>query len=505
MRSEKTCTLPLVKGIALLTSLGLAIFALEKGQAKTIQRVNQDFTAIDAYVSEMMHAWNIPGAALAIIQNGQVVHLQGFGDADSSGRRVTPQTPFEIGSCSKSFTALAVMQLVEQGKIELDAPVQRYLPWFRLADPQASTRITVRNLLNHASGISKNADKRTMINPGRATLEEQVRYLQNVRLTQPPGTVYQYSNQNYMALALIIEAVSGQSYEEYLRKNIFGPLEMQNSYTATFEASQTGLSEGHTWWFGLPLKSLEKPRPDMLGAGYLMVSAEDMAHYLAAQLNGGKYGNASVLSPQGIDLMHQRTQLANQDSEYGIGWVNNTVDGLVQIEHGGSSASYRCQMILLPERGLGVAVLINVSGMLAPPPEWYIGNGVKAMLLSGKPVPVTRAFQDMYLRWNGGFLLATGLLAWSVIGGSLTWRKKMQRHPPKNRQEVLKRVILPIAGDGLIALALLLGLPIALGFYVWRGMFTWQPDAAYWCLGTGLAMSIKCVYRFWIGKFKTGT
>ena len=101
-----------------------------------------------------MDAQRIPGLALGIVQGDEIVHLRGFGEADSSGRAVTPQTPFIIGSLSKSVTALAVMQLVEAGKVELDAPVQRYLPWFRVADEEASAEITVRHLLNHTSGLS---------------------------------------------------------------------------------------------------------------------------------------------------------------------------------------------------------------------------------------------------------------------------------------------------------------------------------------------------------------
>jgi CubicO group peptidase (beta-lactamase class C family) len=103
-----------------------------------------DIASIDAFVSSQMQAQRIPGLSLGIMQGTHIVHLHGFGTANATGRLVIAQTPFIIGSMSKSFTALAVMQLVEAGKVELDAPVQRYLPWFRVADPVASARITVR-------------------------------------------------------------------------------------------------------------------------------------------------------------------------------------------------------------------------------------------------------------------------------------------------------------------------------------------------------------------------
>src|SRR3712207_667564 len=128
-----------------------------------------DLAAIARYVEQERQAARVPGIALAIVQGDRVVRLQSFGEADPSGRAVTPQTPFVIGSAAKSFTALAVMQLVEAGKLELDAPVQRYLPWFRVADPDASARITVRHLLHHTSGIPFAAETDS------GNLEERVR------------------------------------------------------------------------------------------------------------------------------------------------------------------------------------------------------------------------------------------------------------------------------------------------------------------------------------------
>jgi CubicO group peptidase (beta-lactamase class C family) len=117
-----------------------------------------DFAAIDDYIEQEMREQRIPGLALGITQGNQVVHLKGFGMADPSGRAVTPQTPFLIFSSSKSFAALAIMQLVEAGRVALDAPVQRYLPWFQVTDPAASAQITVRQLLNHTSGLPESAD-----------------------------------------------------------------------------------------------------------------------------------------------------------------------------------------------------------------------------------------------------------------------------------------------------------------------------------------------------------
>src|SRR5438132_11756842 len=177
-----------------------------------------DIASIDAYISAQMQTNHIPGVALGLVHNDQIVHVRGFGSADQSGRAVTPQTPFILGSVSKSFTALAIMQLVEAGKIELDAPVQRYLPWFRVADPVASARITVRHLLSHTSGLPASAcetDQVTM------TLEQFVRSLVTVTLDRPVGSRYGYCSANYDILGLIVQTVSGQPYATYVQQHIF--------------------------------------------------------------------------------------------------------------------------------------------------------------------------------------------------------------------------------------------------------------------------------------------
>src|SRR2546422_317181 len=137
--------------VCLLTLIALPFTALTVSAAP--QAGVPDIGSIDAYISAQMQANHIPGMALGLVHNDQVVNLRGFGTADQSGRVVTPQTPFLIGSLTKSFTAMAIIQLVEAGKIDLDAPVQRYLPWFRVANATASAHITVRQLLNHTSGL----------------------------------------------------------------------------------------------------------------------------------------------------------------------------------------------------------------------------------------------------------------------------------------------------------------------------------------------------------------
>jgi CubicO group peptidase (beta-lactamase class C family) len=212
------------------------------------------FAAIDRFVRSEMDAQRIPGLALGIVHGDRIVHVRGFGEADSSGRAVSPETPFIIGSLSKSVTSLAVMQLVEAGKVDLDASVQRYIPWFRVAGEEASARITVRHLLNHTSGLSTKTGRSFQGNGDTSdgALERAVRKLRTVQLTMPVGATYQYSTINYSVLGLVVQTVSGQSYERYIQEHIFGPLDMGHSFTSEADAEPQGLATGHHYWFGRP-------------------------------------------------------------------------------------------------------------------------------------------------------------------------------------------------------------------------------------------------------------
>ena len=343
----------------------LLVLAMGNVQAGPTQQAETDFAAIDAYVSAQQEKLGIPGLALGIVQEGQVAHLRGFGVADSSGRAVTPQTPFTIGSVTKSFTALAVMQLVEAGQIDLDAPVQAYLPWFELADKEASARITVRNLLNQTSGISEKDGNRFWLN--KQGLEQKVRGLGRIRLTRPVGTTFQYCNLNFDIAGVIVEQVSGQAYADYVTRHIFEPLDMRHSYASRAPALADGLAQGHHYMFGRAFRNEGAIPPAQLASGFLIASVEDLAHYAIAQLNGGRYGESSVLSPQGIAELHAPAVPTEGGDPYAMGWGVSPWDGTTVIWHGGDSSRALSMVLLLPERGSAIILLSNASGFEQEP------------------------------------------------------------------------------------------------------------------------------------------
>ena len=333
--------------------LGLAVLSTNS--------IPQDrFQSLDKFIDNCMVEYRIPGLALAVVEGNKVVYLKGYGIADPSGRKVTPQTPFYLGSVTKSFTAIAVMQLVEAGHLDLDIPVKSYIPWFLLKDgaagSHASDRITLRHLLHHASGIAQSTGQTALpvnyYNPD--ALELQVRSFASVPLAHEPGNSFEYANANYQIAGLVVQIVSGYSIEDIFKEQIFKPLKMTHSYTSPTTARTDGLATGYRWWFEYPVAFSQQPFPrGCFPSGFCISTAEDLSHYLIAQMNNGQYQEASVLSPGYVSIMH-KPGLNN----YGMGWYIGQ-DG--EIEHGGHLECFGAHLCIDTKNQRGIALLINVN------------------------------------------------------------------------------------------------------------------------------------------------
>ena len=326
-----------------------------------------DFAEIESFVQGEMAAQRVPGLALGIVEDNRVEYVRGFGKADDSGRAVTPQTPFIIGSVAKSFTALAIMQLVEANKINLDASAQHYLPWFRVADERASAEITVRHLLNHTSGISTKTGRSYQGNGDTSdtALEQAVRKLKSAELSAPVGSKHQYSTINYSVLGLIVQTVAGQSYESYVQAKILDPLQMRNSFTSETAAQPAGLATGYIYWFGRSRASNQAYNRGLVPAGYLIASAEDMTHYVVAQLDGGRYEGMSVLSADGISDLHRpAVPTPKEDTSYGMGWFVGPLNDIPVVQHQGETFNFHSNVVLIPQSRKGVVVLMNAENSL---------------------------------------------------------------------------------------------------------------------------------------------
>jgi CubicO group peptidase (beta-lactamase class C family) len=459
------------------------------------------YEKVEAYVRQQVDRLNIPGASLAIVDGDEIVHVRGLGRARPGGEAPDPQTPFAIGSLTKSFTALAAMQLVEAGAIDLDAPVQRYLPWFRVADPQASAQITVRHLLNQTSGLSTTSGWIPLadFDDRPEALERRVRALSTVELSHPVGTAFEYSDSNYNVLGLIIEAVSGETYADYVRSHIFAPLDMHHSTTSRIAAKQEGLAVGHRLWFWFPSAVPDLPAPEgSLPSGQLIASAEDMAHYLIAMVNGGRYGDAQILSEAGVAEMHrgvvEHVAMGMSMGKYGMGWYASDVGETKVLWHTGLVPDFCAYMAILPEQQRGVILLFNADHFMMEPVLTEVGTGAAALLAGEQPEPVQLGFIPWMMR---GLLF---IPVFQMLGVVTTVRRlgRWRQHPtcrPDGERPWGRHILLPLIPHLLVALTLIPLLGPMRGFwrlfmpdYVWTATVCGGFAGVWVFLRTGLVL-----------------
>jgi len=319
-------------------------------EAETGSSVGFEAEALDAYISGQMSKHGIQGISIAVTSKTEIVYLKGYGTA-GEGRPMTPQTPMYIGSQSKSFTGLAIAQLIEQGKIKPNDSVQTYIPWFKVADDEASKRIMVKHLLHHTSGLSEAGF--TAVLPDDATNEDAVRALASAELTAPVGSTFQYFNVGYDVLAVIVQNVSGMKYEDYIQQFIFDPLEMTRTYTDPDVARENGLSQGYSRLFGFTIPQEQPHRVFEVSAGYIISTAEDLAHYSMAMDSAGYYKGKPLLSLKGMDMLFYA------ENGYAMGWF--VEQG--HIFHGGANETFKTYVDIYPLRDMSIVLLINQGYM----------------------------------------------------------------------------------------------------------------------------------------------
>jgi CubicO group peptidase (beta-lactamase class C family) len=390
---------------------------------------------IDAFVAHEVKSSGLPGVAIAVLQEGQAPHLRGFGN-DGRGHAITADTPFPIGSLTKSFTALLVHQLIDTGQLDADAPLQRYLPWFRVADADASARITLRHLLNQTSGFSRADGIAPLLRHDTSSVDDLARGLAGVSLNRPVGERFEYSNLNYIVLGALLQAVSGRTWQDLVRERVLQPLGMAHSHTDVSSARQAGMTTLHRIWFGIPVQENLQMLPGVLPTGGLVASAGDMARYLDMLLDSGAAPSGRILSPQGVTQLlapasppaHTRLLSADFDFRYGEGWFVGPFGAAADARwHLGSLTSFAAWMVLLPDTKQAVAVLINANTELPI-------NQVNAVmsrlpigvvnLLRGQSPPQGPSLRSAYLPFNGICALALTMLAaiaWCAARARKAW------------------------------------------------------------------------------------
>ncbi|PFR09754.1 penicillin-binding protein [Bacillus thuringiensis] len=345
---------------------------------------------LDKYIEKFIKEQNIPGAAVAIVHNKEVFFTKTMGVTGESEKKVTSKTPFAIGSISKSLTALAIVKLIEDKKIKLEDPVQRYLPWFKLKNPQISSAITIQHLLTHTSGISTYeglslSDKQSK---SSTALKENVMKLSNVKVTALPSEKYQYSNANYMILGALIEEVTNETYSSYMEKHVFQPLNMNGAAASKENAYEKGYLTGYQSWFGIPRKSVVSY--DNAGApyGYITANLEDMIQYIMF-LNRPE--DAQLLKQENMHLYLSPLYKKNSEKGYGFGVrTTNINESETMIWHSGSMPDARAELFNLNESGWGGVILTNKNHVLEETALSVLKKGIISILNGEEPVDIPK-------------------------------------------------------------------------------------------------------------------
>ena len=314
---------------------------------------------IDSLLTQRMAGEHVPGLSLVILQGGQPVCVRGYGQANVETRQpMTAATQVSIGSTTKAMTALALMQQVEAGRVDLEAPVTRYLPWFRTADG-LQDRILIKHLLTHTSGLPTRFVWDGAQDDG--ALERRARALATERLHFEPGTGEEYANDGYTLLGLVIQTVTGQPYAAYMRDAVFTPLGMDHTRFGPLSPSAPDAAQGYAWTRGELRPAEPAWSSTQLPAGSATSSsAEDVARYLTALLAGGEGPRGRVLSASALERMWQ--PLVRPTT--GMGWVLSSLAGRKRVFHAGNALIGSSAFALFPSEGMAVAVLANRSAQV---------------------------------------------------------------------------------------------------------------------------------------------
>ena len=357
--------------------------------------------SIDRFVAEQLAIWEVPGCAVAAVQDGQVVLAAGWGQRDLDTKLpVTADTLFAIGSTTKAFTAATVGALVDDGLLDWERPLRDYVPEIQLHDPVVSDRLTVVDLLSHRSGLPRH-EMVWLGHPGRSRAEL-VRRLRFLPLSKDLRQAFQYCNLGYLAAGYAVEVLSGTPWEDYLRGRLLTPLGMGRSNLSVDEMSaDPDHATAYERRQGVVVPVPQRPITALAPAGAINSCAADLTRWLLAQLGDGQLDGQAVMSAATVARQHEphivlpedRTFPASTRHAYGLGWFVGRYRGHRLLEHGGGIDGFLTECMLLPDDGIGVAVMTNTTSSVMTP---VVAYRILDELLGLEPLDWFSSFKPRY-------------------------------------------------------------------------------------------------------------
>jgi len=362
-------------------------------EAKLDPKLSEKLKKFRLFLNAEMKKWEVPGMGVGIIKDGHIVVAEGFGFRNLEKKLpVTPNTLFAIGSASKAFTTMGIGILVEEGKIDWDKPVRLYLPEFKLKDEIATERMTIRDLVCHRSGLPRHDLLWYGSSLSRKDFIDRLQYLD---FSADFRSTFQYNNLMYLTAGYIVGRVTDSSWEEFTRKRIFEPLGMTRSNFSVEDSQKTDdyalpYVKRDNVVTEIPFRNIDAVGP----AGSINSCVVDMLKWVRLHLDKGKVGSAQIISEAGQKEMYTPAMFMREpilsvqpdgqsNMGYGLGWFLETYRGHKLVHHGGAIDGFYFLNGFLPEDGLGVVILSNLSGT----PLLYISMGyILDMMLDLNPV-----------------------------------------------------------------------------------------------------------------------
>ena len=352
------------------TALGIPLIAAPVLRAQAVIGPVDRYAAVSAalttFIEREMADKGIPALSIALVDGQQIVWSRGFGLEDAAAKRpATAQTVYRVGSVSKLFTDIGVMQLVERGAVDLDAPVQRYLPSFRPRNT-SGTPITLRQLMSHHSGLVREPPAGHYFDDTGPSLAVTVASLNATSLVYSPGATQKYSNAAIATVGYLLERRSGMPFNTYLHRAVLAPMGLASSAFAPTPALRAHVPQAEMWSYHQRTFAAPTFQLGMAPAGSMYATMPDLARFISVLFNGGAGARGRVLKPATLDSMW-RPQFVSPAATRGsgLGFVIGTFEGERVVQHGGAIYGFATQLAALPDSKLGVAVSAAKDGVNA--------------------------------------------------------------------------------------------------------------------------------------------
>jgi CubicO group peptidase (beta-lactamase class C family) len=320
---------------------------------------------IETYLDTSIAAIHTPNTQVAVIQAGEITMVKNFGSTTTS------QSTFSIGSVSKPLTAYGVLTLVHDNKLKLTDSVSTYLPDLQLPTREATSHITIADLLKHTSGLSMYDGRQLFTFAGGTSIQENVKGLNGLSLATQPGKQYQYSNANYAILGAVVEKVSGQPYADFMTEHVFRPNSMTNT-----SANHPPSIHGFQSWYGLNLPSIAPYDQTSAPYGFITSNATDLANFLVNQMNPhNEIANTMLTEDASVQ----------PNFSHSLGWFVDRSNSQIVALHAGENADYESCVAFNPAQRYGIVVLTNLQHPLDPARPCIVAQGVEAILKNNTP------------------------------------------------------------------------------------------------------------------------